>query len=105
MPCMLALEEVTRKDKGEDDNDEENHNEDDVQVHRGYSSGHHRFWENNLSKPKGMELKYTSQNRFDIKLQVKSNGFLETFIIIVDKQWAAYRYNRTTLDKMPNVML
>ena len=43
MPCMLALEEVTRKDEGEDDDDEENHDEDDVQVHRGYSGGHHHF--------------------------------------------------------------
>ena len=52
MPCMLALEEVTRKDEGEDDNDEENHDEDDVQVHRRYSGGHHHFWEKNVELQK-----------------------------------------------------
>ena len=42
-PCMLAMEVVTGKDKGEGDNDAQNHDENDVQVHRRYSGGHHPF--------------------------------------------------------------
>ena len=42
--------------------------------------------ENCLNKKRIGITKKHHQYRFDIKLQVKSNGFLETFIIIVDKQ-------------------
>ena len=43
LPCMLAMVEVTGKDKGEDDKDEQKNDENDVKLHRRYSGSHHRF--------------------------------------------------------------
>ena len=43
MRCTLAMVEVRCKDKGKDDNNEQKHNQNDVQIHRRYSGGHHCF--------------------------------------------------------------
>ena len=106
MPCMLALEEVTRKDEGEDDDDEENHDEDDVQVHRGYSGGHHHFWERKLSKQKkNWNYKKTSPIQVWYQVTGEKEWFPSKFHHHFLQTVSCLDYNRTKLDKMTNVML